>query len=112
MIHGIGGTILEDLVYDENGQLLTTTFLDYLLPLSTDVPPIDSLILEEAPSPLNPLGIKGPGELGMVGVGAALANAVSNALAPLGVQVRELPLSQYRVRALVSQKGYRPCNSG
>jgi aerobic carbon-monoxide dehydrogenase large subunit len=100
-VQGIGGTLLEELVYGENGQLLTTTFRDYLLPSSTDVPPIETVVLEEAPSPLNPLGVKGAGEGGIVGTGAALANAVSNALKPLGVNIVELPLSPDRVRALI-----------
>ena len=103
---GIGGTILENLAYDENGQLLATTFMDYLLPTSTDIPPIDSIILEEAPSPRNPLGVKGAGEVGIVATGAVLANAVSNALNSLGVEVRELPLSPNRVRELV-RRGFR-----
>ncbi|MEE8518189.1 MAG: molybdopterin cofactor-binding domain-containing protein, partial [Dehalococcoidia bacterium] len=102
-VQGIGATLLEELVYDENGQLLTTTFMDYLLPLSTDVPPIESILLEEAPSPLNPLGVKGAGELGIVATGGAISNAVSRALAPLGVEVRSLPLSPNAVRALVRQ---------
>jgi carbon-monoxide dehydrogenase large subunit len=97
-VQGIGGTVLEQFVYSENGQLLTTTLMDYLLPTSTDVPSIDSVILEEAPSPLNPLGVKGAGEGGIVGTGAALANAVTMALAPLGVQVRDLPLSPNKIR--------------
>ena len=90
---GIGATLLEELVYDDNGQLLAGSFMDYLLPTSTDVPPIESIVLEEAPSPLNPLGVKGAGEGGIVATGATLANAVTNALAPLGVQVNQLPLS-------------------
>jgi len=100
-VQGIGATLFEELVYDENGQLLTTTLMDYLLPTTTDVPPIESIVLEEAPSPLNPLGVKGAGELGIVATGGAIANAVSRALAPLGVQVRELPLSPNAVRALI-----------
>ena len=100
---GIGATILEDLVYDENGQLLTTTLMDYLLPTSTDIPPIESIVLEEAPSPHNPLGVKGAGEGGIVATGAVLANAVSNALAPLGVQVTQLPLSLNRVREWIRE---------
>jgi carbon-monoxide dehydrogenase large subunit len=72
--------------------------MDYLLPTSTDVPPIGSVILEEAPSTLNPLGVKGAGEGGIVGTGAALANAVTMALAPLGVEVRNLPLSPNRIK--------------
>ncbi len=95
---GIGATILEELVYDDHGQLLAGTFMDYLLPTSTDVPPIDSIILETGPSPLNPLGVKGAGEGGIVATGAALANAVAHALAPLGVEVRELPLSPDNIR--------------
>jgi carbon-monoxide dehydrogenase large subunit len=98
-VQGIGSTLLEELVYDDNGQLLSGTFMDYLLPTSADAPPIDDVTLEEAPSPLNPLGVKGAGEGGIVATGAALANAVANALAPLGVQVTELPLSPNRLHA-------------
>jgi carbon-monoxide dehydrogenase large subunit len=103
-VQGIGGTLFEELVYGENGQLLTTTFRDYVLPSSTDVPPIESIVLEEAPSPLNPLGVKGAGEGGIVGTGAVLANAVSHALSSLGVEVTELPLSPDRVRALIRNR--------
>ena len=106
-VQGIGATILEELVYDENGQLLSGTFMDYLLPTSTDAPAIDSIILEEAPSPLNPLGVKGAGEGGIVATGAALANAVSHALAPLGIQITELPLSPNNLRALIREKARR-----
>jgi aerobic carbon-monoxide dehydrogenase large subunit len=100
-VQGIGGTLLEELIYDENGQLLTGSFMDYLLPTSTDVPDIGSVILEEAPSPLNPLGVKGAGEGGIVGTGAALANALSHALADFGVQVKSLPLTPDRIRAWI-----------
>jgi aerobic carbon-monoxide dehydrogenase large subunit len=81
--------------------------MDYLLPTSTDAPAIDSIILEEAPSPLNPLGVKGAGEGGIVATGAALANAVSHALAPLGIQITELPLSPNHLRALNREKARR-----
>ena len=97
-MQGIGGTVLEELVYGENGQLLSGTFMDYALPTSLDVPTIEDVILEEAPSPRNPLGVKGAGEGGIVATGAALANAVAHALAPLGVQVSSLPLSPDRIR--------------
>jgi aerobic carbon-monoxide dehydrogenase large subunit len=106
-VQGIGATILEELVYDDNGQLLSGTFMDYALPTSTDVPAIDSIILEEAPSPLNPLGVKGAGEGGIVATGAALANAVSHALAPLGIQVTELPLNPDRIRRWI-REGTKP----
>ena len=97
-VQGIGATILEELVYDDQGQLLTGTFMDYTLPTSQDAPHVDDVILEEAPSPHNPLGVKGAGEGGIVATGAALANAVAQALAPLGVQVTALPLSPNRIR--------------
>ncbi|MFQ6025958.1 MAG: xanthine dehydrogenase family protein molybdopterin-binding subunit, partial [Dehalococcoidia bacterium] len=100
-VQGIGATLLEELVYDDNGQLLSGSFMDYLLPTSMEAPPIDSIILEEAPSPLNPLGVKGAGEGGIVATGAALANAVSHALFSLGVQVRQLPLTPNRVKELI-----------
>jgi aerobic carbon-monoxide dehydrogenase large subunit len=101
-VQGIGGTMLEELIYDENGQLLTGSLMDYLLPTSTDVPDIGSVILEEAPSPLNPLGVKGAGEGGIVGTGAALANALSHALNEFGVQVKALPLTPDRIRAWIA----------
>jgi carbon-monoxide dehydrogenase large subunit len=97
-VQGIGGTILEELVYDDHGQLISGSLMDYALPSSQDVPAIEELILEEAPSPLNPLGVKGAGEGGIVATGAALANAVTHALAPLGVQVRDLPLSPNQIK--------------
>lgn len=100
-VQGIGATILEELAYDDNGQLLAGSFVDYLLPTSRDAPNIESIILEAAPSPLNPLGVKGAGEGGIVATGAALANAVADALASLGVQVNELPLSPNKLLALL-----------
>ncbi len=98
---GVGATILEELVYDSDGQPLAGTFLDYLLPTSMDVPNFETAVLDLAPSPLNPLGVKGAGEIGIVATGAALANAVSQALSPLGVQVRDLPLSPDRLVKLI-----------
>ncbi len=106
-VQGIGSTLLEELVYDDNGQLLSGTFMDYLLPTSQDAPPIHDVTLEEAPSPHNPLGVKGAGEGGIVATGAALANAVANALAPLGVQVTELPLSPNRINAWLRDAEHR-----
>ena len=100
---GIGGTLLEELAYNEDGQLLTTTLLDYPLPSSMEIPPVESIITEYSPSPLNPLGVKGAGEGGIVACGAALANAVSHALSSLGIQIKELPLSPDRLRALVRE---------
>ena len=96
---GIGGTLLEELVYDEGGQLLSGTLMDYLLPTSRDIPDIESVILEEAPSPLNPLGVKGAGEGAILATGAALANAAADALAGHNAQITRLPLSPANLRA-------------
>jgi carbon-monoxide dehydrogenase large subunit len=98
---GIGGGLYEDLIYNEAGQLLTGTFMDYLLPGATEVPRIDTIHLEY-PSPRNPLGIKGVGEGGAISPPAAIANAVEDALRPFGVCVRETPLTPERVRRLLT----------
>ncbi len=100
---GIGGTLLEELVYNEDGQLLTTTLLDYPLPSSMEIPRVESIITEYSPSPLNPLGVKGAGEGGIVACGAALANAVSHALSSLDIQIRDLPLTPDRIRTLIRE---------
>jgi carbon-monoxide dehydrogenase large subunit len=97
---GIGGAILEDLVYDEDGQPLTTSFMDYLLPAATDLPNIEVGHLE-TPSPYNPGGMKGMGEGGAIGPPAAIASAIEDALSPFGVKVTETPLSPERIWRLV-----------
>jgi aerobic carbon-monoxide dehydrogenase large subunit len=94
---GIGAALLEELVYDDAGQPLRISFMDYLLPTALDVPKIDAVVIEH-PTPTNPLGIKGVGEAGMTGTPAAVANAVADAL---GVDVAELPLTPPAVRALL-----------
>ncbi len=90
---GLGGVLLEHLVYDADGQPLATTLADYLMPTSGDVPRIRAVALELRPSPINPLGAKGGGEGGIVPVGGVIANAVAAALSSLGVEPRALPLS-------------------
>src|SRR5439155_107909 len=81
LAQGLGGAIFEELVYDDQGQPLTTTFMDYLVPTAMEMPEATIVkILEETPTPLNPLGVKGVGEGGSSGVGAAIANAVADAL--------------------------------
>jgi carbon-monoxide dehydrogenase large subunit len=102
LAQGLGGALLEELVYDDSGQLLTTSFMDYLLPTASEMAPaVELRLLEEAPSPLNPLGLKGAGEGGTTGAGAAIANAVADALAPLGVEIRELPLTPDHLLRLI-----------
>jgi carbon-monoxide dehydrogenase large subunit len=96
---GLGGALSEDLVYDAQGQLLASSLLDYAIPRARDVPNVDMVHLE-IPTPLNPLGIKGLGEGGAVGAHAAVANAVADALAPLGITVRATPLTPGAIDAL------------
>ncbi len=97
---GVGGALFEEMVYDEAGQLLTGTLLDYLVPSAMELPPIETVHLEY-PSPRNPLGIKGLGEGGAISPPAAIANAIDDALAPFGVRVRETPASPARLLALL-----------
>jgi aerobic carbon-monoxide dehydrogenase large subunit len=99
---GVGGALLEELVFDEQGQLLTTTFMDYLVPTASELPAdVQVEILEEYPSKLNPLGVKGAGEGGIVPAAAVIGNAVADALRPFGVEITSLPLSHNKLRALV-----------
>lgn len=100
-VQGIGAAFLDELIYDESGQLITGSFADYLMPTSTDAPPVIPIMLEEAPSASNPLGAKGAGEGGIVASGAAVANAVANALLPLGVKITALPLSLDKLAASI-----------
>ena len=101
LVQGLGGAVLEHLKYDENGQLLTGSLADYLLPMATDFPNLRCVLLDDYPSPLNPLGAKGAGEGGTIGSGGCIANAVANALQGFGAQVRELPLSHVAIWEMV-----------
>jgi aerobic carbon-monoxide dehydrogenase large subunit len=107
VVQGLGGTFLEHFVYDENAQLLTGSFVDYLMPTASDFPVIRAVALEDKPSPLNPLGAKGAGEGGIIPVGGVVANAVAAALGSFGVQPRELPLSPPRVWQLIQDAASR-----
>jgi carbon-monoxide dehydrogenase large subunit len=97
---GIGGALYEEICYDPNGQLLSGSFMDYLLPGSMEVPKMKTVHLESA-SLLNPLGVKGLGEGGAIAPPAAIANALADALLPFTVQVNEIPLSPNRVLQLI-----------
>jgi len=108
LAQGIGGAILEELAYADDGQPLSVTFMDYLLPTFLEMPAnITVRILEETPTPLNPLGVKGAGEGGTAAAGAAIANAVADALRPLGVEITDLPLSPARIVSLVTDANTR-----
>ena len=105
IVQGLGGALLEHLVYDENAQLLTGTLADYLMPAADSFPHIHAVALEDKPAPHNPLGAKGAGEGGIIPVGGVIANAVANALSSLGVEPKELPLSPSRVWQLIADAG-------
>jgi len=100
-VQGLGAAFLDEFKYGDDGQLLTGTLADYLLPTAGDFPSVEALTLENSPSQLNPLGVKGAGEGGIVAVGGALANAVARALEPLGVEITELPLSVDKLAAAI-----------
>ncbi len=100
---GVGGALYEEMVYDESGQLLTGSLMDYLVPTSMELPDIETVHLE-FPSARNPLGIKGLGEGGAISPPAAIANAIEDALAPFGVRVTETPVSPARLLALIEAR--------
>ncbi len=104
IVQGLGGAFLEHFVYDENGQMLTGSLADYLLPTASDFPCIKVVALEQKRSPTNPLGAKGAGEGGIIPVGGVIANAVAAALASLGVEPRDLPLSPPRLWQLIDDR--------
>ena len=95
---GIGGVLYEHLIYDEQAQLLTASLMDYLIPSSTEIPPLNLRHLS-FPSPTTLEGIRGVGEGGTLGPYAAIANAVTDALAPLGLELNDLPITPDRLRA-------------
>ena len=97
---GIGGALYEHLVYDDYGQLMTTTFMDYTLPTAMEVPPIE-VEHQQTPSPFSPLGTKGVGESGVSGPLGALCGAVENALGEFDVRIERLPLTPESIWALV-----------
>jgi carbon-monoxide dehydrogenase large subunit len=102
--HGVGNALFEWMKYDEGGNPLTTTFQDYLLPASCDVP---GALIEhvETPNPLNPLGVKGAGEGGTIPAPAAIVAAIEDALSPFGVRFADMPLTPERIVAALRRVG-------
>ena len=98
LAQGLGGALFEEFSYDPDGQPLSVTFQDYLMATAAEMPPLDVLIREDAPSPLNPLGLKGAGEAGVNAAGAAVAAAIDDALQRPGFVTR-LPMTPQRLRA-------------
>ena len=99
---GIGAALLEEFVYDASGQPQSVTLADYLMPTMAEIPNIEVALFEDAPTPLNPLGVKGAGEAGISAAGAAIAAAVDDALGRAGA-VRQLPITPNRLHALLAE---------
>jgi carbon-monoxide dehydrogenase large subunit len=113
VVQGLGGAFLEHLVYDEQGQLLTGSLVDYLVPTASDFPTIRAQVMGTHPSPINPLGAKGAGEGGIIPVGGVMANAVAAALSAFGVEPRALPLTPPTIWQLIERARQRqPANFG
>jgi carbon-monoxide dehydrogenase large subunit len=106
-VQGIGGALYECFLYSDEGQPLCTTFMDYLLPTMADVPPIEVLLTEDAPSPQNPLGVKGAGEGGVTAAGATVASAVDDALQRVAA-VTAVPVTPDAVRRLLGSAPRTP----
>jgi carbon-monoxide dehydrogenase large subunit len=100
---GLGAALLEEIVYDDHGQLLSGTLMDYVVPSACEVPTMEVQHLE-TPSPITLGGFRGMGEGGTIGAPAALANAVADALSPLGIEVAELPMTPERIYRLVADR--------
>ena len=99
-LHGLGGALYEELAYDDDGQFLSGTFMDYLVPTASEAPDIE-IAHVVSPSPLTTLGSKGLGESSSMTVPAVIANAVSDALKPLGISITELPMTPSKLHALI-----------
>src|SRR5579863_655525 len=99
---GIGGAFFERLVYNEEGQIINASFMDYLLPTAAEIPTL-AVDHVETPSPLSPLGMKGAGEAGVIPVPALFASAIDDALSPFGIRIREMPLHPCRLYELLHE---------
>ncbi len=99
--HGIGNAVLEWMGFDETGQPITTTFADYLLPGAMEVPAIETLYIQ-TPSPLNPLGAKGAGEVSTIPTAAAVISAIEDALQPFGVRIAQTPVTPPKLVELIA----------
>ena len=94
------GALFEEFQYDERGQPVSVTLADYLLPTAHDVPAVDVLLTEDAPSTCNPLGIKGAGESGVAAVGAVIASAIDDALGGTG-EITRLPITPQFLKTII-----------
>src|SRR4051812_35066724 len=104
VVHAIGQALFEQVVYDENGQLVTGTFVDYALPTAAELPSFET-DRTETPSPVNSLGVKGVGEAGTIAASPAITNAVIDAVRPLGISYLNMPLTPMRVWNAIQEAG-------
>jgi carbon-monoxide dehydrogenase large subunit/6-hydroxypseudooxynicotine dehydrogenase subunit gamma len=104
---GLGGALLEEFTYNERGDPLATTFADYLMPTTREMPEVHVILREDFTSPLNPLGIKGAGESGITGVGAAIASAIDDAIGMPGA-VTQLPVTPQRMKEILNRPASSP----
>jgi carbon-monoxide dehydrogenase large subunit len=102
IVHGIGNALFEYMRYDDDAQPISTTFADYLLPTSTEIPHLEVLFME-SPSATNPLGVKGVGEVGTIPVTSAVASAVDDALRDYGVRIAAVPIDPVRLVELIDR---------
>jgi CO/xanthine dehydrogenase Mo-binding subunit len=102
LAQGIGGALLEEFLYDEAGEPLSVSFADYLMPTAREVPEHSVIVSEDAPSPLNPLGLKGAGVGGANPVGAVIASAIDDALGIPGA-VTQLPVTPQRLKTIIAR---------
>ncbi len=107
--HGIGNTLFERMEFDADAQPLTTTLADYLLVTATELPTI-TLVHQENPTPLNPLGIKGVGEAGTLPTAAAIISAIEDALSPFGVRLAQTPISPSEILAKIADASRDPAS--
>jgi aerobic carbon-monoxide dehydrogenase large subunit len=104
--HGIGNAVLEWMGYDAEGQPVTTTFADYLLPTASEMPHFETLY-KESPSPHNPLGVKGVGEVGVIPAAAAVISAIEDALSPFNVRIAQMPIRPHELVAMIAKSAKR-----
>jgi 2-furoyl-CoA dehydrogenase large subunit len=101
--HGIGAALFEEFAYNGDGQLLAQSFMDYLLPSAQEIPPVE-IVEHVTPSPHTVFGQKGSGEAGYLGAPAAIASAVNDALAPLGLAVNGLPIKMTQLADMIAAR--------
>src|SRR5205823_9557518 len=110
LAHGIGNALFEWMGYDERAQPVTTSFADYLLPTATELPTMTTMF-KQTPSPLNPLGAKGAGEVSTIPAAAAVVSAIDDALTPFGVHIAQVPILSQRLLEFINDAARRSAKS-